>query len=141
METIYTDGSCLGNPGPGGWGVVSETYKLGGGCLFTTNNIMELTAVVRGIENCTSKNITIYTDSKYVKNGITIWIHKWLKNGWKTSSGSDVKNKELWESLWNVSQKKEISWNWVKAHSTDEMNNKVDLLARSIAEVFKKNLL
>jgi len=141
METIYTDGSCLGNPGPGGWGVVSDTYKIGGGCLFTTNNIMELTAVVRGIENCTSKNITIYTDSKYVKNGITIWIHKWLKNGWKTSSGSDVKNKELWESLWNATQKKEISWNWVKAHSTDEMNNKVDVLARSIAEVFKKNLL
>jgi len=141
MDTIYTDGSCLGNPGAGGWAVVSENYKIGGGCLFTTNNIMELTAVIRGIENSEFKSITIYTDSKYVKNGITIWIHKWLTNEWKTSTGSDVKNKKLWEKLWELTQSKNISWNWVKAHSTDEMNRKADLLARNIAEVFKKNLL
>jgi len=140
MDKVYTDGSCLGNPGPGGWAAISNDFKIGGGTLHTTNNAMELMAAVNGIEACSNNIIEIYTDSVYVKNGIEKWIHNWIKNGWKTSNGSPVKNKDLWKKLYDITQTKTVGWNWVKAHSTNEMNNKVDKLAREIATLFKQNL-
>ena len=99
MYEIYTDGSCLGNPGAGGWGVIGKGITLTGNLRNTTNNVMEMTAVVKALEACINYGhdyVRIYTDSNYVKNGITQWIYNWKKNGWKTSSGGDVKNKELW---------------------------------------------
>ena len=134
---IYTDGSSIGNPGPGGYGIVMLTedgeYKkeFSQGFKITTNNRMELLAVIIGLENLKYKNcnVKIYTDSKYVKLGITEWIFNWKKNGWKTSSKKDVKNKNFWIELDHLVGQNEIVWEWVKGHSGNKYNDKVDELA------------
>ena len=137
MSKIYTDGSCLGNPGRGGWGAIcvkgdKEDFRVGGCDSHTTNNIMELTAVIRGLERHGFGDVTVYTDSNYVKNGITKWIFGWKKNGWKTSSGTPVKNKELWMKLDSVANSM-VKFVWVKAHDGNEWNEKVDTFARQLA--------
>ena len=137
---IFTDGACKGNPGIGGWGAIliyqDHKKEICGAVEDTTNNIMELTAVIKSLdllkEEC---HIVLTTDSNYVKNGITDWINNWKSNGWKTANKQPVKNKELWEKLDLLTNEFEISWNWVKAHSTDELNNKVDLIAREAANL------
>jgi ribonuclease HI len=138
---VYTDGSCLGNPGPGGWAVLGPDFKLSGGQDNTTNNIMEMTAVVKALEECIKREIgsvTIFTDSNYVKNGITSWIKKWKLNGWKTSSGTAVKNKDLWVKIDQLSQEiSNVEWKWVRAHNGQPQNELVDTMARQEATVIK----
>ena len=138
---IYTDGACSGNPGPGGWGTLvingDERTELYGGEKNTTNNQMELTAVIKALEFVGgAKNIDLWTDSQYVKNGISEWIVSWKKNGWKNSQKKPVKNKELWMKLDELRDNKNISWNWVKGHNGHVENERVDELARQgIAEL------
>tara|TARA_E500000081_G_C6093902_1_gene334147 strand:- start:756 stop:1199 length:444 start_codon:yes stop_codon:yes gene_type:complete len=139
LINVYTDGSCLGNPGNGGWAFLIEEEKdiryRAGFEKNTTNNQMELIAAIKALEFLNKYNdITINTDSNYVKEGITNWIFNWKKNNWKTSTKQLVKNRELWERLDNLCEKKNISWCWVKAHNTSEFNNQVDELARKAAE-------
>ena len=138
MYEVYTDGSCLGNPGRGGWGAMSKDFKLCGAQPNTTNNVMEMTAIIKALEQCLwmeKKHVRIITDSNYVKNGISSWIYNWKRNGWKTSSGSDVKNKQLWIHLDTIRREvKTIDWKWVKAHNGNPMNEKVDKLARECAK-------
>ena len=133
MYEVYTDGSCLGNPGRGGWGVIGKDFTLRGDAQNTTNNIMEMTAIAKALEECLNRDYLearIYTDSNYVKQGITQWIHKWKKNGWKTSTDTDVKNKELWIKIDTLrSQMKHVEWEWVKAHNGNPLNEAVDKLA------------
>ena len=135
--TIYTDGACSGNPGKGGWAailIVGDNKKnLSGAEYKTTNNRMELTAVIQSLQSLDNYNdfeIEINTDSKYVKDGIEIWINRWKENGWKTANKKEVKNQDLWKNLDNIIQGKKIKWNWVKGHSNNELNNEVDKLAR-----------
>jgi|SRR6056300_391241 ribonuclease HI len=141
MQNIYTDGSCLGNPGPGGWAVLGPDFKLSGGQDNTTNNIMEMTAVVMALEECIERKIgsvTIFTDSNYVKNGITSWIKKWKLNGWKTSTGTTVKNKDLWVKIDQLSQEiSNVEWKWVRAHNGQPQNELVDTMARQEATRIK----
>ncbi len=132
---IYTDGACSGNPGKGGWGAIlmykGNIKELSGYSEFTTNNKMELQAVIEALKAIKKDcEIEIFTDSKYVKDGITQWIANWKKNNWQNSKKEDVKNKELWVELDILCQKYNIEWNWVKGHADDEFNNKVDKLAR-----------
>ena len=132
---IYTDGACSGNPGPGGWGAVifdenKKQINISGKETMTTNNRMELLAPIMAIKRIKEKSeITVYTDSTYLKNGITDWIKKWEKNGWKSSSNQPIKNKDLWLELNNLSSEHKISWNWVEGHSNNEFNNLADKLA------------
>ena len=140
MIKIYTDGSCLENPGNGGWAAIiiddEKKTQIKGSKKNTTNNQMELLAPIEALKKIPKgSEVQIFTDSKYVKSGITEWIHNWKKNGWKTSDKQPVKNKELWEELDLLANQFEISWNWVKAHSTDELNNEVDLIAREAANL------
>ena len=140
MIKIYTDGSCLENPGKGGWAAIiiddEKKTQIKGSKKNTTNNQMELIAPIQALKKIPKgSNVQIFTDSKYVKSGITEWIHNWKKNGWKTANREPVKNKELWEELDLLANEFEISWNWVKAHSTDKLNNEVDLLAREAANL------
>ena len=134
--TVYTDGGCKGNPGPGGWGVYiiyhdKKTIKLNGKDEHTTNNKMELMATIKALEMLKKeKNIILYTDSTYVKNGITKWVKSWEKNGWKTSQKKDVKNKELWVKLNDLSSGRNIEWKWVKGHSGNHGNEIADKLAQ-----------
>ena len=131
---MYTDGACRGNPGPGGWGVLIKyegiEKEIFGSKHNVTNNQMELTAAIEGLvalkEPC---SVVLYTDSKYVMDGITQWIHKWKKNNWRTASKKDVKNKELWQQLDNLIHFHEVQWHWVKGHSGDAGNEMADLLA------------
>ncbi len=140
MITIYTDGACSGNPGVGGWGVVilknlKEPIFLNGGEKNTTNNRMEITAAINAIIYFENKeNLEIFTDSKYLKNGIESWISKWKLNGWKTASKKPVKNKDLWIKLDNIIKNHNIKWNWVKGHANNEFNEKADQLARKYIE-------
>jgi ribonuclease HI len=138
MYEIYTDGSCLGNPGRGGWAAISNDFKICGAQPNTTNNIMEMTAILRALEQVrlmNEKSVRIFTDSNYTKQGITSWIHNWKKNGWKTSSGGDVKNRELWIELDKIRDCFiMIEWRWVKAHNGDPKNEEVDKLARECAK-------
>ena len=144
MIEVYTDGSCLGNPGKGGWaflvnneGVISSRS---GYSIKATNNQMELTAAIKAIEFLVNhKEMSIYTDSNYLKNGITLWVTNWKKNNWKTTSKNLVKNKELWERLDQLNYLKKIKWKWVKAHDTNKLNNEVDLLARQSAETLTES--
>ena len=136
---IFTDGACKGNPGMGGWGALlkfgKEEKEINGYKSLTTNNVMELMAVIEALKIIHNPSkIEITTDSKYVKNGITNWIFNWKENNWKTSSKKPVKNKELWERLDELNLSKNINWSWVKAHNVDEFNNQVDILARKAAE-------
>ena len=138
MIKVYTDGSCIENPGKGGWAaiIIDESGKteIKGKKEKTTNNQMELTAPIMALKKIPQgSKVQIFTDSKYVKSGITEWIHNWKKNGWKTADKKEVKNKNLWTKLDDLSNAFDIEWIWVKAHSTDELNNEVDLLARSSA--------
>ena len=140
MIKIYTDGSCLENPGNGGWAAIiiddEKKTQIKGSKKNTTNNQMELLAPIEALKKIPKgSKIEIFTDSKYVKSGITEWIHNWKKNGWKTADKQPVKNRELWEELDLLANQFEISWNWVKAHSTDELNNEVDLIAREAANL------
>ncbi len=136
---IFTDGACKGNPGMGGWGALLQFGKkekeINGYKSFTTNNIMELMAVIESLKTIRNPcEIEIITDSKYVKNGITNWIFNWKKNGWKTASKKTVKNKELWVELDNLIQKHSITWKWVKGHSGHEENERADRLANMAIE-------
>ena len=138
MIKIYTDGSCIENPGKGGWAAIilnnGNKTEIKGNKENATNNQMELLAPIQALKKIPKgSKVQIFTDSKYVKSGITEWIHNWKKNGWKTANKQEVKNKELWLELDLLNNEFEINWNWVKAHSTDELNNEVDLLARSAA--------
>ena len=139
MINIYTDGACSGNPGIGGWGVVilenNKEILLNGGDQHTTNNKMELTAAIKALEYFEiRKDLIIYTDSKYVKDGIELWIINWKKNGWKTTAKKPVKNKELWISLDELMKKHNINWKWVKGHDGNIHNEKADYLARRYIE-------
>ena len=138
MIVIYTDGGCSGNPGPGGWAfVVSENGEIreyrSGGDQSTTNNKMELTAVINALEyakaNC-ERDVVILTDSQYVKNGITVWIHSWKKNGWRTSSKAPVKNVEYWVTLDKLNDELNVDWQWVKGHAGIKYNEICDSLCQ-----------
>ena len=138
MIKIYTDGSCLGNPGNGGWAAIiiedNKKIQIKGSKKDTTNNQMELLAPIKALKKIPKgSSVQIFTDSKYVKSGITEWIHNWKKNGWKTSNKQPVKNKDLWTELDLMTSEFEIKWSWVKGHSTDILNNEVDLIAREAA--------
>ena len=140
MIRIYTDGSCIGNPGKGGWAAIiingDKKIQIKGSKKNTTNNQMELLATIKALKQISKgKKVQIFTDSKYVKSGITEWIHNWKKNGWKTVNKKEVKNRELWIELDDLSNTFEIKWTWVKAHSTDKLNNEVDLIAREAANL------
>ncbi len=140
MITIYTDGSCLTNPGNGGWAAIikdeKEIRKISGNEKNTTNNRMELLAPINALKDMEpGVEINIFTDSQYVKNGITEWINTWLSNNWKTSKKEDVKNKDLWIELYNLNKSLNVQWNWVKAHDGNPMNEEVDLLAKKAANL------
>ena len=140
MIKIYTDGSCIGNPGQGGWAAIildeGKKTEIKGSKKDTTNNQMELLAPIEALKKIPKgSKVQIFTDSKYVKSGITEWIHNWKKNGWKTANKKEVSNKELWTELDQLNSEFEINWNWVKAHSTDKLNNEVDLLAKDAANL------
>ena len=131
---IYTDGACKGNPGPGGWGALlmlgEHERELFGGEALTTNNRMELTAVIRALEALTRAcEVDLYTDSQYVKQGIESWIHTWKRNGWRTSDRKPVKNAELWRELDGQAQRHDIRWHWVKGHADNAGNVRADALA------------
>lgn len=133
---IYTDGACRGNPGPGGWGVYIEKDKeiteLCGGELNTTNNRMELSAAIKALEFLVeNESAIIYTDSEYVRKGITEWMQNWKKNGWRTAAKKPVKNADLWQILDNEAAKYDIEWRWVKGHSGNFGNEKADQLANA----------
>ena len=144
---IYTDGACVGNPGPGGWAAIilleNEKRELFGGEKLTTNNRMELTAAIKGLEYCNAqeakqlslKEIKIYTDSVYLKEGITSWFNYWEKNNWKTADKKNVKNVDLWKKLKDLVKSKQIEWCWVKRHSGDTMNDLADKLAKEATPI------
>ena len=140
MIKIYTDGSCLSNPGDGGWAAIisinGEIKEISGSEKNTTNNRMELLAPINALKKMKpNEQIEIYTDSQYVKLGITEWINKWVLNNWKTSKKEDVKNKDLWIELYNLNNTLDVKWNWVKAHAGNTINEKVDLLAKKAASL------
>ncbi len=144
---IYTDGACSGNPGPGGWGALLIAKKNGGkisqkeicgGEMNTTNNRMELTAAIQGLTSLKkASKVTIITDSKYVKDGMTKWLDQWTKNDWKNSSKKTIKNLDLWKEIYALAGVHDISWEWVKGHNEHEENEKADYLARLGMEKYK----
>ena len=140
MIKIYTDGSCLENPGNGGWAAIinndGKVKKISGNEKNTTNNRMELMAPINALKGFNpNERIEIYTDSQYVKLGITEWINTWLKNNWKTSKKENVKNKDLWVELYNLNKSLNINWIWIKAHVGNPLNEEVDLLAKKAANL------
>ena len=131
---VYTDGACKGNPGPGGWGALlrwkGHEKELFGGELNTTNNRMELTAVIQALSALKSRcEVAVYTDSEYVKNGITTWIHGWKQRGWRTADKKPVKNVELWQRLEALAAQHDVQWHWVRGHDGDPGNEAADALA------------
>ena len=144
----YTDGACSGNPGPGGWGALLRAMKgeqivkercLSGGEANTTNNRMELLAAINALEALSKpSNVTVITDSQYVKNGVTGWIHGWKRNGWRTSAKKPVKNVELWQRLDEAQARHTVTWEWVKGHAGHPENERADELAREGMAPFKK---
>jgi ribonuclease HI len=142
MIEIHTDGSCLENPGNGGWAAIinvsGNIQKISGSEKNTTNNRMELMAPINALKSINSdEEIIIYTDSQYVKLGITQWINSWVKNNWKTSKKEAVKNKDLWTELYNLNKSLNVKWIWIKAHSGNPLNEEVDLLAKKAAGLDK----
>lgn len=140
--TIYTDGACIGNPGPGGWASLIEQGKrrkiFKGGEAETTNNRMELMAAIKALEALLRPlSVTLYTDSKYVRDGITQWIDKWKKNGWRTSGRKPVKNVDLWKRLDGLCETHHVEWQWVKGHDGNEGNEMVDGLAQQEARKYE----
>jgi ribonuclease HI len=140
MIIIYTDGSCLTNPGNGGWAAIinqdGKIKKITGSEKNTTNNRMELLAPINALKQIDTKSkIEIFTDSQYVKLGITEWINKWVNNNWQTAKKEDVKNKDLWVELYNLNQSLDVNWNWVKAHAGNPLNEEVDSLAKQAANL------
>ena len=138
MIKIYTDGSCLENPGNGGWAAIinnnGDIKKINGSEKNTTNNRMELMAPINALKSISSDNeINVYTDSQYVKLGITEWIKTWVNNNWKTSKKEEVKNKDLWTELYNLNKTLNVKWVWIKAHAGNPLNEEVDLLAKKAA--------
>lgn len=144
VVTLYTDGACRGNPGPGGWGVLmryaGHEKALHGGEAQTTNNRMELMAAIVGLESLKRRcHIDLYTDSQYVRKGITEWIHGWKRNGWKTASKQPVKNKDLWQRLDEQIGKHQVDWHWVKGHAGNEGNERADALAnQGVDDIIKR---
>ena len=140
---IWTDGACSGNPGPGGWGAIlkyGDTIReVFGGAPETTNNRMELTAAIEALRalkrSCT---VDLYTDSNYVRGGITGWLEGWKRNGWKTADKKPVKNVELWQQLEAAEERHDVVWHWVKGHADDPMNERADELARAGMKPFKR---
>lgn len=140
---IWTDGACSGNPGPGGWGAVlafnAHRKELFGGEAMTTNNRMELMAAIQALESLTRAcEADIYTDSAYVRGGITTWLAGWKKNGWRTADKKPVKNAELWERLEEAAAAHKVEWHWLKGHAGDAMNERADELAREGMRPFLK---
>ena len=138
----HTDGACLGNPGPGGWAALlryrGKERELAGGETLTTNNRMELMAAIVALETLSEDcAVVLFTDSQYVRQGITEWIPNWLRRNWKTAAGDPVKNRDLWERLHAATRRHRIDWRWVKGHSGDPDNERVDQLARAEAVKFK----
>ena len=136
---IFTDGACSGNPGPGGWGAVlrykGHEKELSGGESQTTNNRMELTAAIVALESLTrGVEARLYTDSQYLRDGITGWIHKWKANGWKTAGKKPVKNVDLWKRLEDALARHEVEWHWIRGHSGHAENERADALARAAIE-------
>ncbi|UNK50433.1 ribonuclease HI [Lysobacter sp. S4-A87] len=136
---IHTDGACLGNPGPGGWAALlrfrGREREVAGGEADTTNNRMELMAAIMALETLSEPcDVILHTDSQYVRQGITEWIGNWVRRGWKTAGGDPVKNRDLWERLHAAAQRHSIQWKWVKGHSGDPDNERVDVLARLQAQ-------
>ena len=139
---VWTDGACSGNPGPGGWGAIlsfkGKERELSGGEAMTTNNRMELMGAISALETLTRPcTVALHTDSQYLRQGITAWIHGWKKNGWKTADKKPVKNEELWKRLDAALKQHKIEWKWVKGHAGDEMNERADALARAGMAPFK----
>jgi len=137
--TIYTDGACSGNPGPGGWGAIllygDKKKELKGGEANTTNNRMELMAAIQALEALTRPcKVELHTDSQYVQKGIHEWIHGWKRRGWLTADKKPVKNDDLWKRLDSAREKHDVTWKWVKGHADDVMNNRADELARNAIE-------
>lgn len=134
MIEIFTDGACSGNPGPGGWGVLiidgDARTEMNGGDSETTNNRMEMRAAIEALKATGDAPVVLHTDSQYVKNGINTWIHGWKRNGWKTASKKPVKNKDLWQELDALTERRDIEWRWVKGHSGHPGNERADELAR-----------
>ena len=140
---VFTDGACSGNPGPGGWGAIlsynGHVRELNGGEQLTTNNRMELMAAIMALEALTRPcDVDIHTDSQYVRQGVTGWIHGWKRNGWKTAAKKPVKNVDLWQRLDEATQRHNIEWHWVKGHAGDELNERADVLAREGGKPFMK---
>lgn len=143
----YTDGACSGNPGPGGWGAlmiardgerIIKTREISGGARDTTNNRMELLAAISALETLKKPTtITIITDSTYVKNGVTTWVHTWKRNGWRTSAKKPVKNVDLWQRLDTENARHRVTWEWVRGHAGHPENERADDLARAGMEPFK----
>jgi ribonuclease HI len=141
--TIYTDGACSGNPGPGGWGAIllfkGKERELSGGEALTTNNRMELQAAIEGLSALTRPcTVDLFTDSQYVRQGITAWMRNWKARGWRTADNKPVKNEDLWRLLDEVASKHQVSWHWVKGHADDPLNNRVDALAVAALQPFRK---
>jgi ribonuclease HI len=133
---IFTDGACSGNPGPGGWGAIlrsgTNEKEISGGERATTNNRMELTAAIRALEALKGPSVvTIHTDSKYVMDGLTKWLPKWKRNGWKTADKQPVKNADLWRALDDGCSRHDVKWRWVRGHDGHEENERADALARA----------
>ena len=141
--SIWTDGACSGNPGPGGWGVVlrygQQEKELKGGEAFTTNNRMELTAAIEALQSLKrSCEVRLHTDSQYLRGGVTSWIDRWKCNGWRTAERMAVKNEDLWRRLDAAAERHEIEWLWVKGHAHDKQNARADRLAREGMAKFQR---